>query len=143
MAAPFRISRFVEFADTDMAGIMHFSNFFIWMECCEAAFYRSLNLPLISFAPGQVIGWPRVSATCQYQAPLRFNDVAEVKLYVKRLGTRSITYVFQFRKATQMVAQGEVTVVCVTADPHGAMIPQAIPAEVRGQVQQAPESAWA
>jgi len=143
MPSEFTITRQVEFHETDMAGIMHFSNFFIWMECCEAAFYRSLNLPLVSFTPGQVIGWPRVSATCQYQAPLRFNDVAEVKLYVKRLGTRSITYVFQFRKATQMVAQGEVSVVCVTEDPHGAMIPQAIPAEVRERLQQAPESAWA
>lgn len=142
MSSEFTITRQVEFHETDMAGIMHFSNFFIWMESCEAAFYRSLNLPLISFAPGQVIGWPRVSATCQYQAPLRFNDAAEVKLYVKRLGTRSITYVFQFRKTTQVVAQGEVTVVCVTADPQGAMIPQAIPAEVREQLQQAPESAW-
>lgn len=143
MPSQFTITRQVEFHETDMAGIMHFSNFFKWMESCEAAFYRSLNLPLVSFVPGQVIGWPRVNASCQYQAPLRFNDVAEVKLYVKRLGTRSITYIFQFRKATQVIAQGEVTVVCVTEDPHGAMIPQAIPAEVREQLQQAPESAWA
>src|SRR4051794_1868522 len=92
MPSQFTITRQVEFHETDMAGIMHFSNFFLWMESCEAAFYRSLNLPLVSFVPGQAISWPRVNATCQYQAPLRFNDVAEVTLYVKRLGNRSITY---------------------------------------------------
>jgi len=140
---PFHTTRLVEFADTDMAGIMHFSNFFKWMEACEAAFYRSLDLPLVSFVPGQMIGWPRASASCQYQAPLRFNDIAEVKLYVKRLGNRSITYVFQFHKDSQLVAQGEMTAVCVTGDPHGAMVPQSIPADVRERVQQAPESAWA
>jgi acyl-CoA thioester hydrolase len=126
-----------------MAGIMHFANFFRWMECCEAAFYRSLGLPLISFVPGQVVGWPRVDVSCNYRAPLRFNDTAEVMLFVKRLGTRSVTYVFQFRKAGELVARGEVTAVCVTADAQGGMVAQPIPPAVRAQLQEAPESAWA
>src|SRR5258705_98325 len=74
MPSDFRLTRIVEFCETDMAGIMHFSNFFRWMEACEAGFYRSLDLPLISFVPGSVVGWPRVSASCSYKAPLRFND---------------------------------------------------------------------
>ena len=143
MPSDFTITRQVEFHETDMAGIMHFANFFKWMECCEAAFYRSLDLPLISFLPGQVVGWPRVSVSCQYQAPLRFNDSAEVKLYVKKLGTRSVTYIFQFRKDAQLVAQGEVTAVCVTGDSQGGMVAQAIPAEVRARLQVAAETAWA
>jgi acyl-CoA thioester hydrolase len=142
MPSEFAITRQVEFHETDMAGIMHFANFFHWMECCEAAFYRSLGLPLISFVPGQVVGWPRVSVSCEYQAPLRFNDIAEVKLFVKKLGTRSITYVFQFRKDEKLVAQGEFTVVCVTTDPAGAMIAQLIPDAVRAELQLAPESRW-
>jgi acyl-CoA thioester hydrolase len=142
MPSEFTITRQVEFHETDMAGIMHFSNFFKWMECCEAAFYRSLGLPLISFVPGSVVGWPRVSVSCQYQAPLRFNDIAEVKLFVKKVGTRSVTYVFQFRKDSQLVAQGEVSAVCVTSDSTGAMVAQAIPAEVSSHLQQAPEAAW-
>jgi acyl-CoA thioester hydrolase len=143
MPSEFMITRQVEFHETDMAGIMHFSNFFKWMECCEAAFYRSLGLPLISFVPGSVVGWPRVSVSCQYQAPLRFNDIAEIKLFVKKVGTRSVTYVFQFRKGGELVAQGEVSAVCVTSDARGAMVAQAIPAEVSSRLQQAPEAAWA
>ena len=143
MPSEFTITRQVEFHETDMAGIMHFSNFFKWMECCEAAFYRSLDLPLISFVPGQVVGWPRVNVSCQYLSPLRFNDSAEVKLYVKKVGTRSVTYVFQFRQGARFVAQGEVTAVCVTGDERGGMVAQAIPASVRALLQVAPESAWA
>ena len=143
MPSEFTITRQVEFHETDMAGIMHFSNFFKWMECCEAAFYRSLDLPLISFVPGQVVGWPRVDVSCQYQAPLRFNDVAAVKLYVKKIGARSVTYVFQFRKGSTLVAQGAITVVCVTGDAGGGMVAQPIPAAVRALLEVAPESAWA
>jgi len=145
MPSEFALTRTVEFAETDMAGIMHFSNYFYWMEACETAFYRSLGLPLITFVPGEVVGWPRVKVGCQYRAPLRFNDVAEVRLFIAKLGARSINYVFQFRKDGAIVAHGEVTVVCVTADPRvaGGMLAQPIPAAIREKLQEAPASAYA
>ena len=142
MPSEFSLTRMVEFAETDMAGIMHFSNFFRWMECCETAFYRSLGLPLISFIPGQIVGWPRVNASCTYRAPLRFNDTVELKLFVKKLGTRSITYVFQFRQGEVLAAQGEVTAVCVGAGDKGGMVSQPFPPEIRALLQEAPASAY-
>ena len=41
---PFTTTRRVEFGDTDMAGIMHFANFFRFMEAAEPDFLRSLGL---------------------------------------------------------------------------------------------------
>jgi len=142
MPSEFSLTRQVEFHETDMAGIMHFANFFRWMECCETAFYRSLGLPLISFVPGQVVGWPRVNVSCSYRAPLRFNDTVEVRLFVKKLGTRSVVYLFQFRKGAELVAQGEVTAVCVTADAKGGMAAQLIPADIRAKLQEASPEQW-
>lgn len=150
MPSEFRITRTVEFSETDMAGIMHFSNFFRWMEACEAAFYRSLGLPLISFVPGSVVGWPRVKASCDYKAPLRFNDTVEVRLLIKEVRTRAVIYVFQFRKVLEggrvvpdIMAQGEIAAVCVTSDAAGKMIAQPIPPDVRDKLEIAPESAGA
>jgi len=143
MTSEFSITRTVEFAETDMAGIMHFANFFRWMESCETALYRSLGLPLISFVPGEIVGWPRVNVSCTYRSPLRFNDAVEVRLFVKKLGTRSVTYVFQFRKDGVLAAQGEVTAVCVGASEKGGMVSQPIPDAIRTKLQEAPESAWA
>ncbi len=148
MPSEFRLLRTVEFCETDMAGIMHFSNFFRWMEACEAGFYRSLGLPLISFVPGSVVGWPRVRASCDYKAPLRFNDVIEVKLFLKEVRSKGVVYVFQFRKVEGgevrplVLAQGEMAVVCVTSDAAGKMIAQPIPADVRAKLEVAPEAAY-
>lgn len=149
MPSEFRLVRTVEFSETDMAGIMHFSNFFRWMEACEAGFYRSLGLPLISFVPGNVVGWPRVSASCTYKEPLRFNETVEVRLLLKELRTRAVIYVFQFRKLDAagqvlpaVVAQGEIAAVCVTADAAGKMVAQPIPADVRAKLEPAPASAY-
>jgi YbgC/YbaW family acyl-CoA thioester hydrolase len=149
MPSVFSITRTVEFCETDMAGIMHFSNYFRWMEACEATFYRSLQLPLISFVPGSVVGWPRVKASCDYKAPLRFNDVLEVKLFIKELRTKGIVYVFQFRKVEAgvvqplVLAQGEMAAVCVTSDPTGKMIAQPIPEAVRALLSVADPAAYA
>jgi len=149
MPSEFSITRTVEFCETDMAGIMHFSNYFRWMEACEAGFYRSLNLPLISFVPGSVVGWPRVKVSCDYKAPLRFNDVIEVKLFIKELRSKGVVYVFQFRKVEAgavnplVLAQGEMAAVCVSSDAQGKMVAQPIPEAVRALLVVADPSAIA
>lgn len=148
MPSEFRLTRIVEFSETDMAGIMHFSNFFRWMEACEAGFYRSLGLPLISFVPGSVVGWPRISASCQYKAPLRFNDTVEVRLLIKEVRTRAVIYLFQFRQVIDgrvlpaIMAQGEIVAVCVTSDLTGKMVAQPIPGEVRARLEPALPTAY-
>lgn len=149
MPSQFSIVRTVEFAETDMAGIMHFANFFRWMESCETAFYGSLGLPLISFVPGQVVGWPRVSAGCEYRQPLRFGDRVRVTLLVKEVRTRAVVYVFQFRRLVRgrpekgLAARGEIAAVCVTAGRDGRMAAAPIPAAVRRRLQPAPARAFA
>ena len=41
---PYRVKRRVEFHETDSAGIVHFSNFFRYMEAAEVEFLNSLGL---------------------------------------------------------------------------------------------------
>ncbi len=143
MPAEFTIMRTVEFFETDMAGIMHFSNYFRWMEACETAFYRAVGVPIIHFVPGQAVGWPRVAVTCNYRAPLRFGDVVTVRLLVKKIGVRSITYVFQFRKSQgELVAQGEVTTAFVTAGESAGMKAELIPEILREKLQEALTPEW-
>ena len=72
----------MEFSDTDMAGIMHFSNFFRFMETAEHGFYRSLGFSVIMPETDPRLGWPRVHAGCDYRKPLRFEDLVEIHLLV-------------------------------------------------------------
>ena len=46
MPYEFKAVRRVEFSETDMAGIVHFSNFFRMMEATEHAFFRSLGFTI-------------------------------------------------------------------------------------------------
>src|SRR5947207_2194338 len=98
MPYEFKTVQVVEFADTDMAGIVHFANCFLYMEVTEHAFLRSLGLSVHMRDGGRTIGMPRVSATCDFQQPLRFEDRVEVHLRVREKKKKSLTYDFIFRK---------------------------------------------
>lgn len=124
MAWNFTHRRRVAFSETDLAGIMHFANFFRWMEETEHAFFRSLGHsvhPLQNGATNAHVGWPRVSAKCEYALPLRFEEEVDVELLVAEIKAKAITYRFLFRKldaAKSIAAVGELVVVAVTADPE-------------------------
>lgn len=143
VASEFTITRRVEFSETDMAGIMHFSNFFRFMETAEHAFFRSLGFSIVTTQTDPPVGWPRVHASCDFKLPLRFEDEVEVRLLVAEKRTKALTYQFQFRKANDpakpLVAVGRITAVCVTKDATGAMAARAIPSEIADRIEASPK----
>jgi len=129
-----------------MAGIVHFANFFRWMEAAEADFFRSLGEPLIGSEGGRFFGWPRVRASCAYHAPLTFGDEVEVRLYVKELKIRAIAYAFKFYRIAGMeatcVAKGGMTTVFAQRSANGGtMNSMAIPSTLLKKLcESAPDS---
>lgn len=118
MPEVFKTSRRVEFRDTDTAGIVHFSNFFAYMEQAEHAFLRSLGLGVIQEVDGLNISWPRVNAECNYRMAIKFEEIIDIEVVVSRIGTKSVTYSFQFTRDDLPVADGSITVVCCLFE-HG------------------------
>src|ERR1043166_5489385 len=135
MQPVFRTKRRVEFGDTDTAGIVHFSNFFRFMEAAECEFLRSRGLSVKLLWEGRQIGFPRVSATCDYVSPARFEDLLDVSVGIERIGTKSVTYTFEFTLADVLVGRGKVTSCCVLAEPGGPLKGIEIPASYRARLQ--------
>jgi acyl-CoA thioester hydrolase len=141
MAYEFKITRRVEFSETDMAGIAHYSNFFRYAEMCESAFFRSLGLSLRPPQAAHEVGWPRVHAECDYALPLRFEDEIEIHLLVAEKAARKLAYQFRVRKLNATppveVARGKIIVVCVARESHG-MKAVSIPTEIADVIEVAP-----
>ncbi|RYD55474.1 MAG: acyl-CoA thioesterase [Verrucomicrobiaceae bacterium] len=141
MAYEFKLTRRIEFSETDMAGIVHFSNFFRMMESTEHAFFRSLGFSIHGHEPERTVGWPRVNATCEYLRPLRFEDEVEIHLLVAEVRTRSIRYQFTFRKVSDgsEIARGQIAAVCACVEKAtGKLAAVAIPDPIRAQITAAP-----
>ena len=116
----FKTSRRVEFRDTDTAGIVHFSNFFVYMEQTEHAFLREIGQPLIGEVDGKRCSWPRVAATCNYRSAIQFEQIIDIELSVAKLGTKSITYSFTISREDTLVADGTLTAVYCEIE-HGKL----------------------
>src|SRR5262245_27134288 len=105
----FSTTRCIEFADTDMADIVHLTNCIRFMEAAEVEFLRSRGLSVNMAWGNEQIGFPRVSASCDYRKPAYFEDLLEVTVRLARLGRRSVTYAFEFRKGDDVIAEGQVS----------------------------------
>ena len=121
----------VEFSDTDAAGIVHFANFFRYMERVEHSFWRSLGLSVQSRVGDHEIGFPRVKVDCEYFAPARFEDELDVVLTLDRLGGKSITFHIEFHCAGELLARGHVIIVCCRVGPGGRLESTEMPESVR------------
>lgn len=149
MPHSFSDRRRIEFYETDMAGIVHFSNFFRFMESTEHAFFRSLGLSLHAHEGQRMSGWARVHAECDYRAPLRYMDEVEVELAVREKTRSALAYDFRFRRvadrrgplAPEEVASGRLRVVHVEQDGGGQMKAAAMPAAVAERIELAPKGA--
>ena len=137
MASPtFSITRRVEFHETDAAGLMHFSNFYRWMEVCEHEWFRALDLAMMSTTTDGVRrGWPRREASCSFVRPLRCGDLVRVTGTVIEVKNVSVAYEFIFEKDRAgkwtEVARGRMTTVHVRQDAEGRMEADPLPANVR------------
>jgi acyl-CoA thioester hydrolase len=142
MAFEFKAIRRVEFSETDMAGIVHYSNFFRYMETAEHGYFRLLGYSVVMNHSATPVGWPRVHAECDYSRPLRFEDEVEIHLLVSQKKSRTLSYLFKFTKLNGPerveVARGSLTVVCVAKKKDGSFAAVKIPKALAAKIQVAP-----
>ena len=138
MAHEYRRRRRIEFADTDMAGLVHFSRIFCFAEETEHAFLRSLGWSVHQQRDGYVIGFPRLATRFEFQSAVVFEDEVDIHLWVKRKGNKTLTYQFSLTKEGVGVAKGEFTVICGRCYPDARIEGMALPAELADKIEAAP-----
>jgi acyl-CoA thioester hydrolase len=138
----FRHRRLVEFADTDLAGIVHFANFLRYVENAEHAFFRSLGFSIHSSEGTRHAGWPRIEVSCKYLKPARFQETLEIRLRLTELRTTSLSYAFAVHSADApgepLLATGAFGIIHVeldTATREMRKVP--IPAALRAKLEAA------
>lgn len=133
MPTEFRMTRRVTFAETDVAGVMHFSNYYRWMEEVEHAFFRSVGMSVIQGHEGITVSWPRVLTSCEYFAPARFEDEVELRFTITDLTEKSMTYEVEFHLAGRRIARGRAKAVCCSMTDQGFRSIE-IPAGIRAKL---------
>ncbi len=107
--------RRVQFPETDASGIVHFTNFFKYVEEAEHALWRAAGRSIAAHTAD--IGWPRVAASFEFKKALRFEDEFDVHIKVAEKTRKTIRYSAQLKKDGEVHATGSLTIICVRRSP--------------------------
>ena len=133
---PFIYRRRVQFAETDLAGLVHFTHFFRYMEEAEHALWRAAGMSIAR--AGEETGWPRLGAAFEFRAPLRFEDEFDVAVRIATVTSRTIQYEFTLTKDGTLIGSGTITTAYV--DKRGpALKALELPEQVAARLRSASE----
>ena len=105
------------------------------MEAAEVEFLRDRGMHVSWSIDGTRFGFPRVSATCDYLKPARFEEILEITVAVQQVGKKSVSWTHDFRRYGVLLAQGKITSVCVRVGPDHTLESIEIPAEIRAKLE--------
>ena len=135
----------VRFADIDHAGIVYYPRFFHYFHLAFEELRRARIGPQAysEIIDRDRVGFPAVRADCDFKAPLKFGDTAEIEVTIPRLGTKSITFRYRIYRAAgptsarALCAEGQV--VCAVVD-LARFVAVAIPERVEHMLRDLVES---
>jgi acyl-CoA thioester hydrolase len=90
----------VAWVDTDAGGRIHFTAAFRYAERAETSLMRELGLI------DRLVDYPRRRVEADFRAVLRFEDEVEVAIGPGRVGTTSITWVWEISRDGQVCVDG-------------------------------------
>jgi len=134
----FRFEIPVRWVDTDALRVVHYSNYFRYVEAAEEELYRSLGFTFRDLNENYKIAIPRVEAFCQYKAAARFGDIVVVILRLGEGTEKTMRYDFDIqRKADgELLCNGYLRIIGLDLVSWKAT---ALPTDLTGKVTNALE----
>lgn len=108
--ASVRISRPIEWSDTDASGYWHYLAALRMIGWAESALLESLGI-LEEARHSREILMPRVHVEADFRSPCRFRDRVDVTVGVEEVGTTSLTYRAEIRRAGQLCVEAKLVAV--------------------------------
>jgi len=121
----------VRWAEVDMQKIVFNGHYLTYIDTAVADYWRAIGLP---YPEGYVERYGNDvylrKATVEYLGSARYDDELTVYCRVSKLGRSSMTFVFEIRRAVELLITAEL--VYVNADPAMKAVP--LPEDLRGRV---------
>ena len=130
----FKIIRKVELHETDLGGLVHHHNYFLWMEQAEYEMFDFIEEPVIGDLDDDLrgSGWPRAEVSMKYIKPLHYGEKVEIHLKIRRIRAAAVEYETDFYRlfddCSELVASGTHKTICCMYDALGRKDPVIVPA---------------
>jgi acyl-CoA thioester hydrolase len=126
----FTIPITIRFGDTDPYGVVYCASYFRYCHHGIEEFLRHVGLPPDTVFRNQEEGFglPIVGASCDFYRPVKYGEQIMLSVSILKMGGKSITYGFQFRRPgkEELVARGQATMVAIGSDWMSKTLPDRV-----------------
>jgi 4-hydroxybenzoyl-CoA thioesterase len=114
---PFECRIPVRFGDIDIAKIVYYPRFLHYCHVAmEECFGAVVGQPYHEAVMGDRVGYPTVKAEAEYLAPVGFGEVIRMQVIAEHVGTSSVRWRYEGRRASDGVLAFRVLNTCVAVD---------------------------
>jgi acyl-CoA thioester hydrolase len=121
----------VYYEDTDAGGIVYYANYLKFFERARTEWLRALDIDQHALAGQQDAMFVVKSASVDYHAPAKLDDVITLTLGIEKLGRASIQFVQQASCGAALLASARVKVGCVDRAVRPRPLPDAVADKMR------------
>ncbi len=114
----------VRFGETDPAGFVYYPNLFHYCHVAMEEFFAArCGVSYDRLLADERLGFPTVNVRAEFFAPLVYGDVAEVEVFVSRVGDSSATFEYRLRRASDgmLCATAQIVAVAMDVDERRAV----------------------
>ena len=123
----------VRWVDTDALRVVHYSNYFRYVEAAEEDLYRSVGFTFKELNEKYKIAIPGVEVFRRYKAPARYGDIATVMLLLGEKTEKTMEYDFGIQRKSdgELLCNGYLKIIGLDV---GTWKATALPADLVARV---------
>lgn len=137
MSTGFRYYLRTRYGECDAQGVVFNARYGEYVDLAVSEFFRALGYG--AELKSGALDFQLVKQTTEWKAPARFDDVLEITVVSKHLGTTSFTLACEFRLAGQPAVTATSETVYVLVD-HDTLTKRKIPDTLRTTIEQGVEA---
>ena len=115
----------VNYSETDQMGVVYHANYLVWFDRARTELMRTTGLTYRELEE-QGVYLAVSEARIRYTAPARYDDLVDIRCWVRDLGSRRVTFGYAVtRNGTgELLATGETALISLTHEHTLTRIPE-------------------
>ena len=115
----------VNYSETDQMGVVYHANYLVWFDRARTELMRSTGLTYRELEE-QGVYLAVSEARIRYTAPARYDDLVDIRCWVRDLASRRVTFGYAVTRAGsgELLATGETALISLTHEHTLTRIPE-------------------
>jgi acyl-CoA thioester hydrolase len=116
----------VTYKETDQMGVVYYSNYLVWFEMVRTEYFRARGVVYKDLEDNEKIYLPVVEAQCSYKAPVRYDDMVEIKTKLSEIGKSRITFEYEIINNGDVATTGYTKHVFINGSGKPIPVPEKV-----------------